>query len=167
MKGQILDYSVRQNLGSITTPDGGRYDFAGQDWKGEVIPSRGMWVDFEVVGEKATGVYPALGASPGAESKDRIAAGLLAILLGGLGVHKLYLGYTGPGLIMLSIGLLNILVNTFGWVVTWLVLFIPNILFGVAGFVLFVIGVIEGILYLTRTDEEFHRIYVVGKKVWF
>ena len=35
--------------------------------------------------------------------KSKIAAGLLAIFLGTLGVHKFYLGYTKEGLIMLLI----------------------------------------------------------------
>jgi hypothetical protein len=30
-----------------------------------------------------------------------------------------------------------------------------------------VIGVVEGIIYLTKTDEEFHQTYVVGRKPWF
>jgi hypothetical protein len=30
-----------------------------------------------------------------------------------------------------------------------------------------VIGLVEGIGYLTKTDAEFHRIYVVGKRQWF
>jgi hypothetical protein len=29
------------------------------------------------------------------------------------------------------------------------------------------IGLIEGILYLTKSDEEFYRTYVLGKKEWF
>jgi hypothetical protein len=30
-----------------------------------------------------------------------------------------------------------------------------------------IIGLIEGILYLTKTDEEFVRLYVDGQKMWF
>ena len=37
--------------------------------------------------------------------KGRLAAGLLAIFLGGLGVHKFYLGYTGAGVAMLLISI--------------------------------------------------------------
>ena len=40
--------------------------------------------------------------------------------------------------------------------------------FGVAGtFVMAVIGIIEGIIYLTKTDDEFLRIYVDGRREWF
>jgi hypothetical protein len=30
-----------------------------------------------------------------------------------------------------------------------------------------IIGLIEGIIYLTKTDEEFYQTYVVEKKAWF
>ena len=30
-----------------------------------------------------------------------------------------------------------------------------------------VIALIEGIIYLTKSDEEFERIYVAGQKYWF
>lgn len=39
-------------------------------------------------------------------TKSRVTAGVLAILLGGFGVHKFYLGMTGAGVTMLLIGLL-------------------------------------------------------------
>lgn len=65
--------------------------------------------------------------------KDRVTAGVLAILLGGLGVHKFYLGETGMGVLYLC----------FFWTA------IPAL-----------VGLIEGILYLTKTDEEFQQKYV-------
>lgn len=74
------------------------------------------------------------------EPSKRVAAGVFGILLGGFGVHKFYLGYTVPGVIML-------------------VLFCT----GVPG----IIGLIEGIIYLTKSDEDFYRTYQVGKKEWF
>lgn len=49
MKGQILDYSVQDNAGIITTTEGPRYVFLGAEWKAKtVLPTRGMWVDFDV-----------------------------------------------------------------------------------------------------------------------
>jgi len=30
-----------------------------------------------------------------------------------------------------------------------------------------IIGLAEGIIYLTKTDEQFKEIYEVGKKEWF
>ena len=97
-------------------------------------------------------MYLALaGAAPGTKSKTT--AGVLALLLGGLGIHKFYLGFTGPALVYL-------LVNTIGWLVTWMLLWIPHIILGLMAFV-------EGILYLTKSDQEFEELYVVQKKKWF
>ena len=158
MKGQVLDFSVQTNSGVITVPDGTRYMFKGSEWKGDTAPARGMSVDFDVQGGAAVAVYKALGAVGGAsgaasDSKSKVAAGLLAIFLGGLGIHKFYLGFTGPGLVYL-------LTNTIGWVVTVFLLGLPNIALGV-------IALIEGIIYLTKSDEEFEQTYVIGKKQWF
>ncbi len=154
MKGQILDFTVQTNSGVISGEDGARYAFAGAEWNGDTPPARGMRVDFDVKDTNAIAVYKALGGSIGAtESKNKMAAGLLAIFLGGLGIHKFYLGFTGPGLVFL-------LVNTVGWFVTWMLLGIPN-------FALAVIALIEGIIYLTKSDEEFEQMYVIDKKQWF
>jgi hypothetical protein len=30
-----------------------------------------------------------------------------------------------------------------------------------------VVGLVEGIIYLTKPDEEFHNIYVAGRRPWF
>lgn len=156
MKGQLLEYSIQSNAGVISGADGSRYTFAGAEWRGNVTPSRGMSVDFDVQDGKAVAVYQALGAAGSgamAGTKSKVAAGLLAIFLGGLGIHKFYLGYTGPGLVFL-------LVNTIGWVITIFLLGLPN-------FALGIIALIEGIIYLTKSDEDFERTYVIGRKEWF
>jgi TM2 domain-containing membrane protein YozV len=92
--------------------------------------------------------YPAAPVAPyypGA-SGNKIAAGICGILLGAFGVHKFILGRVGAGLVMLLLT-----VFTCGW----------------AGIVMNVIGIIEGIIYLTRSDEQFYYEYVVGRKAWF
>jgi TM2 domain-containing membrane protein YozV len=152
MKGQILDYSVQTNTGTITGEDGARYLFSGTDWLGHNPPTRGMMVDFEVKGAEAKAIYIAV-AGRGSGGKDKMVAGLLAIFLGSLGIHKFYLGFTGPGLVYL-------LVNTVGWAVTWIMLGIPNMVLGV-------MALIEGIIYLTQSDEEFEQKYVIEQKQWF
>jgi TM2 domain-containing membrane protein YozV len=81
---------------------------------------------------------------PGAEKK--VVAGILAILLGSFGIHKFYLGYNTPGIIMLLITVLTC---------------------GVGASVIGIIAIIEGIMYLTKSDEEFVATYVNGKKEWF
>jgi len=80
------------------------------------------------------------------EANKKIPAGVCGILLGALGVHKFILGYTRPGLIML---LVTVLTAGFG------------------GFIMGIIGLIEGILYLTKSDSEFVATYVTGRKNWF
>jgi TM2 domain-containing membrane protein YozV len=83
-------------------------------------------------------------------SERKLVAGLLGILLNGLGVHKFYLGYQKEGLIMLLVTvLLSVLTCGVGYIVMG------------------VIGLIEGILYLTKSDEEFERTYLIGRKGWF
>lgn len=80
--------------------------------------------------------------------KSKVAAGLLAIFLGALGIHKFYLGYTNQGIIMLLVTILGA----------------PLV---VGPLVMFIIALIEGIIYLTKTDEAFDYIYVQNKKLWF
>ncbi len=156
VKGQVLDFSVQSNSGIISGTDGARYNFSGSEWKEAIAPSRGMHVDFESQGANAVSIYRALGGGGGggaAGEKSKVAAGLLAIFLGGLGIHKFYLGYTGPALVYL-------LTNTIGWVVTIWLLGLPNAALGI-------IALIEGVIYLTMSDEDFEQTYVVGRKDWF
>ena len=72
----------------------------------------------------------------------KVIAGILAILLGSLGIHKFILGYTKEGIIQIVITFVTC---------------------GAAG----IVGFIEGIIYLTKSDEEFYNTYQVGKRPWF
>ena len=76
----------------------------------------------------------------------KIPAGICGILLGTLGIHKFILGYTKEGVIMLLVSVVS---------------------FGFLAWAVGIIGLIEGILYLTKSDEEFVQIYGDGKKGWF
>jgi len=76
------------------------------------------------------------------QENKRVLAGIFALILGGLGVHKFILGYTQEGIIQLIIGVCTC---------------------GIGG----VIGFIEGIIYLVKTDEEFYQTYQANKKGWF
>ena len=40
-------------------------------------------------------------------TKSKVAAGVLAIVTGGFGIHKFYLGYTGPGIILLVASIIS------------------------------------------------------------
>ncbi|MGZ8842583.1 MAG: TM2 domain-containing protein [Pyrinomonadaceae bacterium] len=77
-----------------------------------------------------------------AGANKKVPAGVCGILLGGLGIHKFILGYNTEGIIQLIIGVFTC---------------------GVGG----VIGLIEGIVYLTKSDEEFVRTYIQQKRGWF
>lgn len=82
--------------------------------------------------------------------KSRVVAGVLAILLPGFGAHKFYLGYRREGAIML-------IASTLGGILTC----------GIASWALAVIGLVEGIIYLVKSDADFRRIYVDGRRGWF
>jgi TM2 domain-containing membrane protein YozV len=82
------------------------------------------------------------GNAPPAGADKKLVAGLLGILLGWTGAHKFILGYQKEGIIQLVVSLV-----TCG-------------LFGV-------VGIIEGIIYLTKSDQEFVDTYITGRKGWF
>ena len=88
--------------------------------------------------------WKALGAD------KKIAAGICGIVVGSLGIHKFILGYNTEGIIML---------------VTTIVLSIVSC--GILWPVMWVIGLVEGIMYLTKSDEEFVRTYIQSKRGWF
>jgi len=80
------------------------------------------------------------------EESKRVIAGILAIVLGPFGVHKFILGYTTQGIIMLAVTIVTC---------------------GVGAAVTSIIGLIEGVIYLTKSDEEFIQMYQTNKKEWF
>lgn len=85
----------------------------------------------------------------GGEGKSRTTAALLAIFLGGFGAHEFYLGNSNSAIIRLVVYLVG------------------GVLMCVPSFVLSVISIIEGIIYLSKTDEEFEKEYVKEKRSWF
>jgi TM2 domain-containing membrane protein YozV len=78
-----------------------------------------------------------------AHSKKML-AGLMALFLGNLGIHKFVLGYTTAGVITIAINFTCI-----------------------GAPIIRIITLIEGIMYLTKTDEEFYQTYIANKKEWF
>jgi TM2 domain-containing membrane protein YozV len=84
----------------------------------------------------------------------KVVAGILAILLGQFGVHKFILGYTNAGIVMVAVT-----------VVSYILTFVLIGIFGILA--MSGIGIAEGIIYLTRSDDEFVVRYGVNKKSWF
>ena len=76
------------------------------------------------------------------QENKKILAGILGIFLGSFGIHKFILGYNKEGIIQLILSIVSC--GTLG-----------------------IIGLIEGIIYLTKSDEEFYYTYQVNKKGWF
>jgi len=76
------------------------------------------------------------------EENKKIVAGVCALLIGSIGVHKFILGYTKEGVIQIILSIISC---------------------GVLGIIPF----IEGIIYLTKSDADFYNTYQVGKRPWF
>lgn len=79
---------------------------------------------------------------PSEVNQKKILCGVLGILVGGLGVHRFLLGDTSGGIIRIVITVVTCGIGS-------------------------LIGLIEGIIYLTKSDEEFYQTYMVEKKAWF
>jgi len=66
----------------------------------------------------------------------------MGILFGGFGIHKFILGYTKEGILQIVISLVTCGIGS-------------------------IVGFIEGIIYLTKSDEEFFQTYQENKRPWF
>ena len=83
-------------------------------------------------------------------TSQRVLCGVMALILGSLGIHRFILGDVLGGILRI-------------------VIVVAGFFFccGMGQLIGVLIGLIEGIIYLTKSDEEFIRIYQVGKKGWF
>jgi TM2 domain-containing membrane protein YozV len=91
---------------------------------------------------------------PYSQDNTRILTAVLAIILGSIGVHKFVLGYNNEGFIILIatvIGYATLCIFIGAFIVTATSL----------------LGLIEGIIYLSKTDAEFYETYQKNKKAWF
>lgn len=112
--------------------------------------SQGPWQANQAYSQPYGQPYQQSYAQASSCSKDHVAAGLLAIFLGSLGIHKFYLGYNTPGFIMLAVTIVGSIFSL-----------------GLAGLAMVVISIVEGVLYLSKSQTEFEQIYVFNKKEWF
>ncbi len=74
--------------------------------------------------------------------QQKILAALLGIFLGSFGANKFYLGYNKEGVIQILVNLVTCGVGA-------------------------TVPLIEGILYLTMSDQQFEDTYIKNKKPWF
>ncbi|MGN1273798.1 MAG: NINE protein [Thermoguttaceae bacterium] len=81
-------------------------------------------------------------------AKDKTTAGLLALFLGAIGIHQFYLGNSTSGILRI-------------------VIFTVGALVAIGPFITSIIALIEGIKYLTMSDEDFEETYVQNKRAWF
>jgi TM2 domain-containing membrane protein YozV len=85
----------------------------------------------------------------GSPFKDKWVAAVLAFFLGSLGIHKFYLGYKNEGIITLVITIVG------------------SCCFGIGPLVMWIIAIIEGVRYVTLTQQDFEQSYVINRKGWF
>ena len=112
--------------------------------------SQGPWQANQAYSQPYGQPYQQPCAQAAPNTKDHVAAGLLAIFLGSLGIHKFYLGYNTPGFIMLAVTIVGSIFSL-----------------GIAGLAMVVISIVEGVLYLSKSQTEFEQVYVFNKKEWF
>lgn len=79
---------------------------------------------------------------PSQQENKKVLAGIMGILFGGFGIHKFILGYTKEGILQILITLVTCGAGS-------------------------LVGFIEGIIYLTKTDQEFYQTYQENKRPWF
>lgn len=148
MQGKVLTYDPQNGTGIISSDDGNRYPFSTSDWKDDTQVRAGIGVDFVASNNQATEIYKSATHTE-INSSKKLVAGLLAFFVGAFGIHKFYLGYNKQGIIMACCFL-------FGF-----------ILLGFPSVIMAIIALVEAIIYLTKSDADFERIYVVNKKPWF
>jgi TM2 domain-containing membrane protein YozV len=117
------------------------------------IPGETEWRYLADFGILATGPTPTVPpvqtyVTRPAGADKKIVAGIVALIphTGMLGIHKFVQGNTGAGVARLLITVLTC---------------------GIGGAVMWIISLIEGLIYLTMSDEEFVRTYILNKKGWF
>jgi TM2 domain-containing membrane protein YozV len=80
---------------------------------------------------------------------NKTTAGILAVLFGWIGAHKIYLGKLGPAIL------------------TCAIFFIGLLMAGIPSIAIVILSIYEAVCYFNMGDEEFHRKYMVGQQSWF
>ena len=149
MRGVVLGFDAATGKGVISGDDANRYSVDGAglgDGVRSLMP--GKKVDFVAENGRATSVFPILSDFSIGE-KNKWVAALAAFIVGGLGIHKFYLGKNTAGFIMLTVFLGGILLAA-----------IPTIIMSLVAFV-------ECVIYVVKSEQQFYDDYVVGDRAWF
>lgn len=99
---------------------------------------------------------------------QRMVASLFAIFLGSLGIHKFYLGLNQAGIMLLAIHMgvwflamvIGVLTLGLGILITIPFAMMISILISLGTFA-------EGLIYLTKSDQDFKQRYLIEKRAWF
>ena len=174
MKGKVFSFDVASDTGVIASEDADRYEFSLGAWNSIDAPLKGTPVEFSLGRDgNVEDIYKVVPVAPEAQAavdrdpaedtpevapqpvyrrmeggKSRFVAAALAFFLGGLGIHKFYIGNHIAGVITLAIFLFGLLFKA-----------IPT-----AAVVL--IAIIECVIYLFTSAENFDRNYIQGKRAW-
>lgn len=100
----------------------------------------GEWQNVPVQPAPVQPVMPQPAYQPVTSTKNKIVAAVLALFLGGLGIHEFYLGRSGAGIAILLINLFT----------CWLIFPI---------FIIWLICVCQAISYLAMSDQQFAEKY--------
>lgn len=114
MLGHIESYDERCQTGVVKHQDQ-YYEFHIDQWTSDEPPKQNDDVDFDHEDGKVTEIGPVgaylINTKP---TKSHIIAGLLGILFGAIGLHRIYLGFWGLGLTQIAVTYL-----TGGFGVVW------------------------------------------------
>ncbi|MCM0593400.1 MAG: NINE protein [Gloeotrichia echinulata IR180] len=83
-------------------------------------------------------------------TSKQLISGYCGIILGGFGVHKFVLGYAPEGFIMLVISVVG-----------------GSFTYGFSFIIMQLVGLIEGMIYLNKSHEQFVNTYFLNKQGWF
>ncbi len=144
--GHIHSYDTYRGVGLIAPDDGTLLGFRVEDVNAPKAIAPGRRVSFRMDDHVDYVYRVAVEGAPRLE-RSRITATLLAMLGGVFGLQKFYLGYSslGVAILLISVG--------FAWT-------------AVAPLATIGVGLIEGLIYLTMSDEKFERRYLVGRRYW-
>ncbi|MDF5715191.1 MAG: TM2 domain-containing protein [Rhizonema sp. NSF051] len=84
------------------------------------------------------------------QATKQLLAGYCGIIFGGFGLHKFILGYPAEGLIMLTVSLVG-----------------SYFTYGFTLLIMQLVGLIEGMIYLNKSHDEFINTYFINKQGWF